>query len=87
MGSLCPAAAHIPGMTTTLEIAYPETDESQKLGEGVLCDAEGTPVIVDLSALDTLVIARLQDVEDHPDLLPEDEGLSGPRATLPAAPG
>ncbi|HEX9089645.1 MAG TPA: hypothetical protein VF867_19290 [Arthrobacter sp.] len=62
-------------MTTTLEIAYPDTDDSRMLGECVFCDDEGTPVIVDLSAQDTHVIARLQDVEDHPDLLPEDEAV------------
>jgi hypothetical protein len=39
------------------------------LGSGALVDAGGLAVITELSPMDRLVIARLQDVEDHPDLI------------------
>ena len=65
-------AAHIQDMTASLlEVQSPES-LALPLGEGVLCGPDGEPVIVDLCAHDTLVIARLQDVEDHPDAWPEE---------------
>lgn len=41
----------------------------QPLGSGDLVNEDGRPVVSALTPLDCLVIARLQDVEDHPDLL------------------
>jgi hypothetical protein len=39
------------------------------LGSGALVGADGLPVVTELTPMDRLVIARLQDVEDHPDLI------------------
>jgi hypothetical protein len=39
------------------------------LGSGALVDADGLAVLTELTPMDRLVIARLQDVEDHPDLI------------------
>lgn len=64
-------AGHDAGVDTSVaEIVNRDVLAELPLGEGVWCDGAGTPAVFDLSAHDTLVIARLQDVEDHPDLLP-----------------
>lgn len=65
-------AGHDTVDTSVAEIVNRDVPAERPLGEGVWCDGAGTPVVIDLTALDTLVIARLQDVEDHPDLLPAD---------------
>lgn len=39
------------------------------LGSGALVDADGLAAVTELTPMDRLVIARLQDVEDHPDLI------------------
>jgi hypothetical protein len=39
------------------------------LGSGALVGEDGAAAVTDLTPLDRLVIARLQDVEDHPDLI------------------
>jgi hypothetical protein len=39
------------------------------MGSGALVDADGLAVVTELTPMDRLVIARLQDVEDHPDLI------------------
>lgn len=44
-------------------------DSGEPLGSGALVDVQGLAVVSDLTPLDRLVIARLQDVEDHPDLI------------------
>lgn len=44
----------------------------EPMGSGVLVDSHGHAVVTDLTPHDRLVIARLQDVEDHPDLLWDD---------------
>lgn len=44
------------------------TGFEEPLGSGALVDEGGHAVVVALTPLDRLVIARLQDVEDHPDL-------------------
>lgn len=41
----------------------------EPLGSGSVVDETGQAVIVDLTPLDCLIVARLQDVEDHPDRL------------------
>lgn len=56
--------------TSVAEVVNRDVLAELPLGGGVWCDGSGNPVIIDLTAHDTLVIARLQDVEDHPDLLP-----------------
>jgi hypothetical protein len=56
--------------TSVAEIVNRDMLAELPLGEGVWCDGAGTPAVFDLTVHDTLVIARLQDVEDHPDLLP-----------------
>lgn len=62
---------HVSGVDTSVaEVVNRDVPADLPLGEGMWCDGSGNPVIIDLNALDTLVIARLQDVEDHPDLLP-----------------
>lgn len=44
------------------------TGSEEPLGSGALVNEDGLAVVVALTPLDRLVIARLQDVEDHPDL-------------------
>jgi hypothetical protein len=44
----------------------------EPLGSGAIVDDRGLAVVTDLTPLDRLVIARLQDVEDHPDLVLDD---------------
>lgn len=39
------------------------------LGSGAFVSREGLAAVIDLTPADRLVIARLQDVEDHPDLV------------------
>jgi hypothetical protein len=64
-------AGHDTGVDTSVaEIVNRDVLAELSLGEGAWCDRDGTPAVFDLTAHDTLVIARLQDVEDHPDLLP-----------------
>ncbi|QOD06188.1 hypothetical protein [Pseudarthrobacter sp. BIM B-2242] len=64
---------HATGVGTSFgEILNRDVPEELPLGECVICDRDGNPVIVTLTSHDALVVARLQDVEDHPDLLPED---------------
>lgn len=43
--------------------------EVTPLGSGTIVDERGSAVVTDLTPLDLLVISRLQDVEDHPDLI------------------
>lgn len=42
---------------------------AQPLGSGDFVDSDGHAVVTNPTEQDCLVIARLQDVEDHPDLL------------------
>lgn len=51
------------------DIIAPEPPVNGSLGSGVLCNEQGIPVISDLTALDARMVARFQDIEDHPDLL------------------
>lgn len=39
------------------------------LGSGALVGEDGEPAVIELTPMDRFVIARLQDVEDHPDLV------------------
>lgn len=64
------AAAHIDGMSVFTEV-FTEPSANGALGTGVICNEQGTPVITDFTALDARVVARLQDIEDHPDLILE----------------
>jgi hypothetical protein len=41
----------------------------EPLGAGTLIDGDGLAVVTHLKQWDHLVIARLQDVDDHPDLM------------------
>lgn len=64
---------HTAGVGTSLgEILNRDVPAELPLGECVVTDGFGAPVIIAWTAHDALVVARLQDVEDHPDLLPED---------------
>lgn len=45
------------------------TGPVEPMGSGSFVNADGLAVVVELTPLDRLVIARLQDVEDHPDLI------------------
>lgn len=62
------AAAHIRGMSEH-DYTPIEPSGTGPMGSGVLCDAHGNPVIFNFTAQDARIVARLQDVEDHPDLL------------------
>jgi hypothetical protein len=44
----------------------------EPLGAAALVDFEGLVVITDLTPADRFIVARLQDVEDHPDLILEE---------------
>jgi hypothetical protein len=46
-----------------------EPSANGALGTGVFCDEQGAPVVTDFTALDARVVARLQDIEDHPDII------------------
>ncbi|WP_422759103.1 hypothetical protein [Paenarthrobacter sp. C1] len=39
------------------------------VGSGTMVGVDGSAAVTDLTLMDRLVIARLQDVEDHPDLV------------------
>lgn len=41
----------------------------EPLGAGTLVDGDGLVVVTDLTPVDKFIVARLQDVEDHPDLI------------------
>ncbi|ACL42337.1 hypothetical protein Achl_4386 (plasmid) [Pseudarthrobacter chlorophenolicus A6] len=41
----------------------------EPLGSGAFVTGDGESVVTELTAMDRLVIARLQDIEDHPDLI------------------
>lgn len=61
------AAGH-DGMSVSSEVlTVPSANGA--LGSGVFCDEQGTPAITDFTALDARVVARLQDIEDHPDII------------------
>lgn len=45
------------------------TAHPMPLGSGALVGEDGAAAVTDLTPLDRFVIARLQDVEDHPDLV------------------
>lgn len=45
------------------------TDVEEPVGSGAFVNEDGLAVVIELTPLDRLVIARLQDVEDHPDLI------------------
>lgn len=64
---------HVIGVGTSVgEIFDRDVPEELPLGECVMVDGVGAPVVIAWTSHDALVVARLQDVEDHPDLLPED---------------
>lgn len=41
----------------------------EPLGSGAFVNEDGQSVLTELTPMDRLVISRLQDVEDHPDLI------------------
>ena len=45
------------------------TGAMEPLGSAALVDENGVSVVIDLTPMDRLVLARLQDVDDHPDLI------------------
>ncbi|GAA4033661.1 hypothetical protein GCM10023063_16790 [Arthrobacter methylotrophus] len=45
------------------------TESVEPIGFGAIVDKDGRTVVINLTPMDRLVIARLQDVEDHPDLI------------------
>ncbi|MET4143990.1 hypothetical protein [Arthrobacter sp. UYCo732] len=45
------------------------TEPVEPLGSGAFVNEDGLAVVIELTPMDRLVIACLQDVEDHPDLI------------------